>query len=155
MNKIVIITLVLAVCLGGWWLYKNLQIKEGFMKMMVGKATVKVQVRDTMEGRRQGLSGFEKLEEDEGMLFVFPRSLRYGFWMKEMKFDLDFVFIKDDLVVEILEGVPAPKEGEQPIKIQPKQEVNKVLEVNSGWAKRQRVKVGDKVGGIRPLKPVK
>jgi uncharacterized protein len=145
MNKLVPILLILVVCLSSWWFYKNLQIKEGWIKIKVGKETVKVQVRDTMEGRRQGLSGYEKLEIDEGMLFVFPKAFRYGFWMKEMKFDLDFVFIKDNKVIEVIEEVPAPKEGEQPVKIQPKQEVNMVLEVNSGWVKKTKIKVGDRV----------
>lgn len=145
MNKLIIILLILAICFGGWWLYKNLQIKEGWTKMTIGKTTVKIQVRDTMEGRRQGLSGVEGLKDDEGMLFVFLKAFRCGFWMKEMKFDLDFVFIKDDRVVEVIEKVPAPKEGEQPVKIQPKLEANKVLEVNSGWVSKHQIKTGDRV----------
>jgi uncharacterized membrane protein (UPF0127 family) len=150
MNKVVLIILIMVVLLSSWWFYKNLQIKEGWKKLTVGKTLVKIQVRDTVGGRSQGLSGVEKLEENEGMLFVFPKAYRYGFWMKEMKFDLDFVFIKDDRVVEIIEGVSAPKTGEQPVKIQPTQAVKKVLEVNSGWVKRNKIKVGDRVRAFAP-----
>jgi len=137
--------LILGVLVISWSGYQQIQVKNGFSKIRIGKATVQVIVRDTVEGRRQGLSGFDKLEENEGMLFVFPVASRYSFWMKGMKFDLDFVWIKDNKVVEITEGVKAPSEDEVPVKVQPEMGVNKVLEVNSGWAKKNKIKVGDEV----------
>lgn len=145
MNKVVVVLLILVIFLGGWWLYRQPQVKDGFTEMKVGEVEVKVMIRDTMEGRSKGLSGYEKLEEDEGMLFVFPVLGKYGFWMKEMKFDLDVLWIKDDKVVGIIEGVKAPKEGESPVRFKPETMVNKVLEVNSGWAKKAKVKVGDSI----------
>lgn len=129
----------------GGYLYKQAQVKDGFTRIRVGEVEVEVIVRDTIEGRRQGLSGFSELENDEGMLFVFPVVSKYSFWMKGMKFDLDFIWIKDNRVVEITEGVEALEEGVVPVKVQPKVVVNKVLEVNSGWVKKNRVRVGDKV----------
>ena len=107
--------------------------------LMVGKARVKVEVRETEEGRQQGLSGRDSLGEDEGMLFVFEEPGYHKFWMKGMKFDLDFVWIDKDQVVEITERVAAPTV------LTPKQPIDKVLEVNSGWVEKNGVKVGDKV----------
>ncbi|MFH0943237.1 MAG: DUF192 domain-containing protein [Candidatus Beckwithbacteria bacterium] len=114
-------------------------------ELTVGKVKLAVEVRDTEAERSQGLSGREKLGEDEGMLFVFESPGIHGFWMKEMKFDLDFVWILDDRVVEVTEKVAAPKAGEEPINIKPSQPVNKVLEVNSGFAARHKIMVGDEV----------
>ena len=99
-----------------------------------------VEVRDTEEGRDQGLSGRESLGEDEGMLFVFDQPGIYGFWMKEMKFPLDFIWIRDNVVMEVMEKV-----GIEKMDIRPKEAVDKVLEVNSGWVERQGVKIGDAV----------
>ena len=130
MNKVLV---VLGILLFGFYLFKQSQVKSGLTKIKVGDIEVKVMVRDTVEGRRQGLSGFNKLENDEGMLFVFPVANRYSFWMKEMKIDLDFVFIKDGKVVEIIEEIMAPKEDESPVTVKPKVSVDKVLEVNRGW----------------------
>ena len=110
---------------------------------VTGHTAVKVMVRDTVEGRSQGLSGVEKLKEDEGMLFVFPVLSKYSFWMKGMKFDLDFVWIKDNKVVEITEGVKASREGEAVVRVQPEMGVNRVLEVKSGFVKENEIKVGD------------
>lgn len=106
----------------------------------IGQARVAVEIRDTEEGRNQGLSGRASLGADEGMLFVFDQTGIYGFWMKEMKFPLDFIWIKDNVVVEITENVGVDK-----MDIKPRTAINKVLEVNSGWVEKQGVKVGDTV----------
>jgi len=108
--------------------------------LQVGNTQVAVEVRDTEEGRDQGLSNREKLAEDEGMLFVFDQPGIYGFWMKGMKFPLDFVWIKDNAVAEITEDVEVGR-----MDIRPKETVDKVLEVNSGWVKQNNVRVGDKI----------
>jgi len=108
--------------------------------LQVGNTQVAVEVRDTEEGRDQGLSNREKLAEDEGMLFVFDQPGIYGFWMKGMKFPLDFVWIKDNAVAEITEDVEVGR-----MDIRPKEAVDKVLEVNSGWVKQNNVRVGDKI----------
>lgn len=108
--------------------------------LRVGQSGVAVEVRDTEEGRSQGLSGREKLAEGEGMLFVFDQPGIYGFWMKGMKFPLDFVWIQGDEVVDLTENVSV---GATDLK--PKEPVDKVLEVNSGWVKQNNVRVGDKI----------
>jgi len=108
--------------------------------LQVGNTQVAVEVRDTEEGRDQGLSNREKLAEDEGMLFVVDQPGIYGFWMKGMKFPLDFVWIKDNAVAEITEDVEVGR-----MDIRPKETVDKVLEVNSGWVKQNNVRVGDKI----------
>jgi len=143
--KIVKILLVVGL-LGviGWVAVKQLRYK-GMKRLRVGKEEVWVEVRDTDEERQLGLSGREGLKEDEGMLFVFEKAGRHGFWMKEMRFDLDFVFIKDNQVVELMVEVKAPRLDEAPRSIRPTQEVEMVLEVNSGWVDDNSIKLDDVV----------
>jgi uncharacterized protein len=59
---------------------------------------VKTEVRDTIMGRAQGLSGraVGSLGEHDGMLFIFASSSDYGFWMKDMNFPIDIVWISND-----------------------------------------------------------
>lgn len=114
-------------------------------RLKVGEAIVWVEVKATEEEREQGLSGRESLGEDEGVLFVFDQPAKYGFWMKGMLFDLDFVWIQGDKVVEITEGVEAPEGDEGPVKLQPKELVDKVLEVKAGWVERNGIEIGDMV----------
>lgn len=45
------------------------------------------------ETRIQGLSGREKIEDDEGMLFVFPRADLLQFVMRDCLVDIDIIFI--------------------------------------------------------------
>lgn len=68
-----------------------------------------LEVVSTAAERRKGLM-FRKpgeLEENEGMLFIFPREEDQSFWMKNTFLSLDMVFIDSDRkVVGIVENVP-------------------------------------------------
>lgn len=117
------------------------------MRIKVDQASVKVEIRDTEAGRNLGLSGRTSLGENEGMLFVFNQPAAYEFWMKDMNFPLDFVWINNGLVVDLSEHIPAPDKlaNEPPMTVRPKEPVNWVLEVNSGWIERHQIKTGDQV----------
>lgn len=108
--------------------------------VIINGVKVAVEVRDTSAERQQGLSGRERLGEDEGMLFVFEQPGIYPFWMKDMKFPLDFVWMRENKVVDLREKV-----GITEMNIKPGQPADKVLEVNSGWIEKHKIKVGDEV----------
>lgn len=70
------------------------------------KGKVQVEVVDTGASREKGLSGKKGLDKGEGMLFEFDKPGRYGFWMKDMLFAIDMIWINDDgLVVHIERNV--------------------------------------------------
>lgn len=56
---------------------------------------IKVRIADTETERSQGLSFFKKLHNNEGMLFVFPEQGFYSFWMKDMSFPIDIIWIDE------------------------------------------------------------
>ena len=116
-------------------------------RLKVGSAEVGVEIADSQEKQIAGLSGRQTLGEDEGMLFVYAKPGAYGFWMKEMNFDLDFIWISDGRVVEITEDVPKPnaEDADSLPVYQAKVPVEAMLEVNSGWAKRHDIKIGDEI----------
>lgn len=101
-----------------------------------------VLVVKTPEDRTKGLSGKDSIRQDEGMLFLFEKADYYEFWMKDMKFPLDMIFIKDDKIVDIFSEV---SEKNQTAKEKPKQPANEVLEINSGLSKKYGFKIGDSV----------
>lgn len=119
------------------------QAKEPYLVVEGNK--IFIEVADSPEEITQGLSGRESLAKDRGMLFLFPQSGNYPFWMKEMKFNLDFVFIKGQTVVDLVENVPFPKEGEPIEVVNTKVEFDKVLELNQGRVKEIGIKVGSQV----------
>jgi uncharacterized membrane protein (UPF0127 family) len=57
-------------------------------------AVIAVRVADTAETRQKGLSGFQGLDNDQGMLFLFDQPGMYPFWMKDMHFAIDIIWLK-------------------------------------------------------------
>lgn len=116
----------------------------------INDISVPVQVVDTEIKRREGLSNKPPLEEGHGMLFVFPNeNVRGGFWMKEMYFDIDIIWINDGEISQIHENVPAPENPnapahELPLYI-PNDPYDFVLEMNAGSANKYGFEVGDQV----------
>lgn len=106
--------------------------------------TITVEVVNTPESMAQGLSGRTEIGAD-GMLFIFPtKEIKY-FWMKDMQFPIDIIWIADDTVISVSEHVPIP-DPETPdfrLEIYPSTEpVNVVLEIPAGDAKRLSIKPG-------------
>ena len=116
----------------------------GLAKIRVGQAQVGIEIADTVEEKSLGLGGRESLPQDQGMLFVYDQPGVYGFWMKGMKFPLDFVWISQGKVVEVTQNVPVNNEV-MPSVYQPKVVIEAMLEVNAGWVEKNNVKIGDEV----------
>jgi len=112
--------------------------------VVVGDTTILVEIADETKEYWQGLSDREYLSEDSGMLFIFPQKQVRSFWMKNMKFPVDIIWIQGDKVVKIDTNL-AP-EGENPKnKYKTIQKVDRVLEVNSGFVDKYNIKTGDVV----------
>ena len=58
-------------------------------------------VADTPEKRFQGLSGRPVLEEGTGLLFIFQEERKHTFWMKDIRFPLDMVWISAACAVAV------------------------------------------------------
>ncbi len=111
--------------------------------------TIQAEVARTAQERAQGLSGRPSLPDDGGMLFVFAEEGRPGFWMRGMRFPLDFIWIsRDRRVVDLMEDVPPPEPGVPDAELpryQPVEPVLYVLEVNAGVVREFGIQVGDMV----------
>lgn len=98
-----------------------------------------VQIVDTDASRQQGLSGGYSMCERCGMLFVFDDMSERRFWMKDMKFDIDIIFIDTDKkIVKIYENVDRKKFPEVYAA-----NAKYVLELKSGVVKSGGIVVGD------------
>lgn len=114
----------------------------------INSALLKIEIADTQAERSKGLGGHAPLASDEGMLFIFPKAEKYPFWMKGLAFPLDFLWIRDDTVVDRLQNIPPPQSG-QPDESLPiyssRFDANKVLELPAGTIQRLNIKEGDKI----------
>lgn len=133
---------LMAGLLVGWKILRDTDVAQVGKVVKVGQAEIEVEIAATDEERSRGLGGRDSLAEDEGMMFVFDQPGQYGFWMKGMRFALDFIWIRQGKVVEVSESVSAE---DQTRVYQPKGLIDAMVEVNAGWVKRQGVKVGDEV----------
>jgi hypothetical protein len=102
----------------------------------------RLEVAETDEARRQGLSGHEPLAQEEGMLFLFAEDGVYPFWMKDMTFAIDIIWLDDGRVVDVA-TLPAPASGELlPATHVPSGKADTVLEINAGRAKALGIEKG-------------
>ena len=103
-----------------------------------------VEIADTVAFRARGLSGHAPLLENEGMLFVFRGTTSGPFWMKDMLFPIDIIWIRDGIVVGVTEN--ALPMGQTGFRLYPPpMAVDRVLEVNAHTVKRLHVIRGDEV----------
>lgn len=142
------LAILAALILAGAFLFgRGGELKTVTRPLTVGGHTFNVEVRDTALGRAQGLSGRDGLAEDAGMLFIFDAPGRYAFWMKDMKFPIDIVWIEGGKVIATTENVPP--EPEKNIftlaTYRPPEPVSQVLELSAGAVARYRIRAGDEV----------
>ncbi len=87
------------------------------------------------------MSNREKLAENQGMLFVFDQPDYYSFWMKDMQFAIDIIWIDENKkIVDITQNAESES---YPKTFQPSSPAQYVLEVNSFWTGEHGIVVGD------------
>lgn len=112
------------------------------MRMVrVGNTVFRAEMARTSEEKSLGLGKRPDLCSDCAMLFVFDRPGQYSFWMKDMLFDLDFLWIADGRVVSVSRNV-ATTDTEI---LTPSVPVDSVLEIGAGQVERFGIREGDSV----------
>jgi uncharacterized protein len=114
-------------------------------KLTIGEITLDVELADTPEKMAKGLSGRKELPDGKGMLFVYPSARTVSFWMPDMHFPIDIVFIREGKVAHIEHSVPNPPINTPKTQLKTyvsPEPVDMVLEVPAGWAGKNGVSVG-------------
>lgn len=107
--------------------------------VVLGYTRYDIEVSDTEEKRREGLSKRASLCQNCVMLFVFPQKGRFAFGMQDMQFPIDIIWLQDDIVVKIERNIsPSSKDV-----LRPEEESNRVLEMNAGDS--EALRIGDRV----------
>jgi len=140
----VCIGIVAAVCLVIYMLPKKYTtMSPVHPTVSIGATHVQVDVVRTPESRQRGLSGRDSLAWGTGMLFVFDEEDFWSFWMKDMNFPIDIIWInKEGIVVTV---VPDVSPATYPSSFKPSAPALYVLEVPAGYAAAERIGVGQKV----------
>lgn len=110
----------------------------------VNNYTFKLEVAKTQQEKEIGLSKKKTLEKNAGMLFRFEKPSYYPFWMKDMKFPIDIIYIRDGRIVTIHKNVKPPKSLNENLPIYNSSEpADTVLEINAGLVQKYNIKEGD------------
>jgi uncharacterized protein len=113
--------------------------------VLIGTKEITVSIAQTKEEQARGLSGRESLNRDEGMLFLFPKKDRYAFWMPDMNFPIDIIWIDHDHVVGVDEHATNVFDSKNSIYYYPPQPVATVLEVVDGFVSENHIIIGTPV----------
>ena len=142
------ICLLIALCLLGFSYYeKDMSFKassessQGQAVISIGQAVVVADIADTNATREQGLGGRTSLLDNQGMFFMFDTPGLYSFWMKDMVIPIDMIWLDQNLKVIYIESNVSPSTF--PSVFTPTSPAMYVLEVQSGFAQKNAVKIGD------------
>jgi uncharacterized protein len=110
------------------------QKKTHYRELELGGVTYRLEIADTPAKRAEGLMGRKRLDENEGMLFIFPTKGKHSFWMYNTLIPLDIIWLDGDWnVVHVEKNVP-PCESANPIKCpsyRPDKPAKYVVELNA------------------------
>ena len=148
-NKIQILTVIffLAFLLLIFFINKkvsnNSEIGEKTIQIKLGQEIFTAEIVEKQKDQEKGLSNRQNLCHECAMLFLFNSSARRNFWMKDMRFDVDIIWIQGDKIVGISPQISYEK-GEKEI-VNSVVDIDKAIEINAGTVKRLGLKVGDKI----------
>jgi hypothetical protein len=113
------------------------------LSIMEKNFAIEVQLADTVDLHTLGLSGRDGLSKKSGLLFVFKRDDYYPFWMKDMSFAIDIIWLNaDKKIVHIESGV---KPDTYPQTFSSPELARYVLELAGGVVKEYKLEKGDTV----------
>ena len=133
------------------FIYKSTPVQEFFFDRYVRhdivvkapEGDIQAELADTSSSRELGLSFRKSMQIGEGMLFAFDASGKYGFWMKDMNFPLDIIWLDESgRVVYFVDNVAT---STFPGVFMNDPQAKYVLELNAGSASKLGIYLGTKL----------
>jgi len=136
------------ICQNGDWIKHGNPSSEKplvrcFIDIKIYNSTIHAEVSKTKSEMSLGLSGRTSLASSSGMIFMFEKAGNYGFWMKDMNFPIDILWIDDNFEIVGIEKSLLP--STYPDSFGEKYFAKYVLEVSAGYCDKNNIKVGDKI----------
>lgn len=121
---------------------------EDFTQISIQTFKVNAEIANTNDKKREGLSKRESLSISEGMLFTYDKSAIYTFWMKDVEFPIDIIWISSNKkIVDIAQNAqPEPDKDDDELKrYRPRGDAQFILEINAGLSSAHNLRIGDPV----------
>lgn len=127
--------------------------KEGeltfYSQDSVKKTTIDIEIASTEYERELGLMKRKSMEENQGMLFIFPEEKMQSFWMRNCFISLDMIFVDAQKEIVTIRKNTKILSDQSYSSAKP---AIYVVEVNAGFSDRHNIKDGYKIGW-RETKP--
>lgn len=110
------------------------------------KTKFNIEFAETDYETQTGLMYRKGMDDNQGMLFIFPDQRMHSFYMKNTEFPLDIIYIKDDLKIASFQ------ENAQPLNetgLSSQVPIKYVLEINGGLAQELGLSIGDSISFSR------
>lgn len=117
----------------------------------VNGQTIRVLVAKSVYQQYRGLGKRDSIEPYQGMIFPFLLYGRQGIVMRDMRFPIDIIWLRDGVVVDLAQNVPLESvahEGEYTI-YRPRADANAVVELSAGKSAELEIEIGTKIGQVR------
>ena len=120
-------------------------VKYNVGRVIFDNVWVNSEIVDTPEERERGLMFHRKLKEKEGMLFIFDSEGIYKFWMKNVFFPIDIIWIDSSLSIVYIKRNALPCTTVRCQIYTPSVNAKYVLEVMANFTEKYNIKVGEHV----------
>ena len=116
-------------------------------QLKIAERPFTVFVADSPLERTRGLADIVHLADDEGMIFLFPTRTPQTFWMKDVEYPIDIVWISQRQIVGYITAQPeAITTASTDYQLyQSAQPVDTVVELPAGTVARLGLQIGDNV----------
>jgi len=141
LNKKFIVNFLIVVLFFVFIFFINNNLKSSFKYIKIADVVLKVELAETIASQTLGLSGRKSLGEKEGMLFVFDHPDQYLFWMKDMNFSIDMIWLDENSKIIYIQKDARPES--YPEVFGPRRSSSYVLEVVSGFSDKYNLREGD------------
>lgn len=112
--------------------------------LLIASYRIEVEIAKTLKQRAEGLMFRHTLGQHQGMLFVFPSSMKYCMWMRNTFIPISVAFLDESGHILNIEDMEPKTETAHCAK----KSARYVLEMNKGWFDQQGIAVGTQVKGI-------
>lgn len=112
--------------------------------LLIASYRIEVEIAKTLKQRAEGLMFRHTLGQHQGMLFVFPSSMKYCMWMRNTFIPISAAFLDESGHILNIEDMEPKTETAHCAK----KSARYVLEMNKGWFDQQGIVVGRQVKGI-------
>ena len=102
---------------------------------------VRCHIAATLEDKIAGLTRYQSLGENEGLMFPYPGGSSVTFHQGGVKYPLDIIFLQDNTIIKLVANTD-PDDSEEQWKCH---SCDTVIEVNGAFCEKTGIRIGDRV----------